>query len=149
MKYIQKVAITWSENGITTMEAAQNFMTEESDKKGYIYSLRKTFGILNRPLSESEEKYLNKWHTDYGMSEEMVELAYDYCIIQINKLSFQYMNTIIKNWYDKGIQTVAEAKEEKESFKNSIKSHKKEKKEAKPSTSEYDNLEIYTQNNFM
>ena len=53
------------------------------------------------------------------MSEEMVALAYEYCIIQINKLSFPYMNSIIERWHQKGIYTIPDAEKDKEEFKAS------------------------------
>ena len=52
------------------------------------------------------------------MSEEMVALAYEYCILQINKLSFPYMNKIIERWKRDGIFTVEAAEADNEKFKN-------------------------------
>ena len=53
------------------------------------------------------------------MDENMVALAYEYCIIQISKLSFPYINSIIERWYNKGISTVTEAEKDREDFKAS------------------------------
>ena len=117
MNYIEKVAITWHENGITTIGAAENYTSEEREKSSYFYSLRKLFGIADRNLSKSEETYLKVWRDDYGMSEDMVALAYEYCVLQTTKLSFPYMNSIIKRWYENGVTTVQEAEADRESFK--------------------------------
>lgn len=117
MKYIEKVAIGWHENGITTMDAVDNYIKEEKEKSGYFYSLRKLFGITDRNLSKSEELYLKTWHNEYGMNEEMVALAYEYCILSTNKLSFPYINSIIKDWHEKGIKTISEAEKDHEDFK--------------------------------
>lgn len=117
MKYIEKVAISWHKNGITTMAAAENYMEEEREKSGYFYSIRKVLGIADRNLSKTEELYLKSWRDDYGMSEEMVALAYEYCVIQTGKLSFPYMNAIIKRWYNKNILTLPAAEEDHENFR--------------------------------
>lgn len=118
MNYIEKVAISWHENGIITIEAADKFITAEKEKNGYFYSLRKLFGIENRNFSKTEETYLKTWRDTYGMDENMVGLAYEYCIMQTNKLSFPYMNSIIKRWHELGIRTVPQAEQDHEDFKN-------------------------------
>lgn len=118
MNYIEKVAISWHENGITTLDAAVNFLTEEKEKGDYFHSLRKLFGIENRNLSKTEETFLKTWHDEYNMDENMVGLAYEYCIMHTSKLSFPYMNSIIKRWNDIGIHTVSEAENDHEEFKN-------------------------------
>ena len=43
MAYIEKVAISWHENGLTTMNAVENFISDEQEKKTYVYELRKLF----------------------------------------------------------------------------------------------------------
>ncbi|MCH5210370.1 MAG: DnaD domain protein [Oscillospiraceae bacterium] len=118
MSYIEKVAISWHKNGIITIDAADRFITEEKEKSGYFGSLKKLFGIENRNFSKTEETYLKTWRDDYGMDENMVGLAYEYCIMQTSKLSFPYMNSIIKRWNELGIKTVPQAEKDHEDFKN-------------------------------
>ncbi len=132
MNYIEKVAISWHKNGIITIDAADKFITAEKEKSGYFYSLRKLFGIENRNLSKTEETYLKTWRDTYGMDENMVGLAYEYCIMQTNKLSFPYMNSIIKRWHELGIHTVPQAEQDHEDFKNKNKQN---------------NLNVYDDNN--
>ncbi|MCC8014816.1 MAG: DnaD domain protein [Eubacterium sp.] len=118
MNYIERVAISWHKNGIITIDAADKFITVEKEKSGYFYSLRKLFGIENRNLSKTEETYLKTWRDTYCMDENMVGLAYEYCIMQTSKLSFPYMNSIIKRWYELNIHTIPEAEQDHEDFKN-------------------------------
>ena len=117
MNYIEKVAISWHENGIVTIDAADKFITAEKEKNGYFYSLRKLFGIEDRNLSKTEETYLKTWRDKYDMDENMVGLAYEYCIMHTNKLSFPYMNSIIKRWSEMGIHSVAAAENDHEDFR--------------------------------
>lgn len=118
MNYIEKVAISWHENGILTIDAADKYITAEKERNSYFYSLRKLFGIEDRSLSKTEETYLKTWHNDYGMDENMVGLAYEYCVIQTNKLSFPYMNSIIKRWNELGIHTIEAAEKDREEFRS-------------------------------
>ena len=116
--YAEKVAVTWCERGINTIEAIDAYIKAENERANYFYSLRKLFGISDRPLSKKEEEYLRKWSDEFGMNEDMVALAYEYCVIQTNKLSFPYMDTILSNWRAKNIRTVEAAEREHSQFKS-------------------------------
>ncbi len=117
MKYIEKVAITWQENNITTIESAQNYITKASSDSSFISSLRKLFGITDRNLSKTERLYLESWRDEMKMSADMVALAYEYSVMATGKLSFPYINTIIKRWAEKGILTIPEAEKDHEEFR--------------------------------
>ncbi len=117
MKYIEKVAITWHENNITTMDEAQAYITGAVKDDEFITSLRRLFGITERNLSKTEMLYLKTWRDELKMSADMAGLAYEYCIIATGKLSFPYINSILKRWAEKGIYTIPEAEKDHESFK--------------------------------
>ena len=121
MNYIEKVAVSWSEMGLTNVENVALYIKNEEQKTGFLYSIRKVMGISDRSLSQIEEKYLTKWHDEMGMEEEMIALAYEYCIIQTAKLSFPYMDKIITRWASEGIRTVTDAEEDNRKFKNRAK----------------------------
>lgn len=118
MAYIEQVALSWSERGINTLEDADVFMREQAQKDSSFSSLKRIFGINSRDFTSIELNYLNNWTSVYKMSEDMIALAYEYCILQINKLSFPYMDKIIENWYASNIHTIAEAEADNEKFKN-------------------------------
>jgi DnaD/phage-associated family protein len=134
MNYIEKVAISWHENGIFSIDAADKFITTEKEKSGYLYSIRKLLGIENRNLSKTEETYFKTWHDEYGMDETMVGLAYEYCVSHTNNISYPYMNTIMKRWNEIGIHTIEAAEKDHEDFKN-----KKSKQ---------NNLDVYNDDNY-
>lgn len=118
MKYIERVALSWHENGIRTMEQVTEYMKKEETRGGYLNVIRKLM-CMDRPFSQSEEEYLYKWRDSCGMGEDMVALAYEYCIIQISKVSFPYMDKIITRWHENGIHNVADAEQDNENFKRS------------------------------
>lgn len=123
MNYIEKVAIGWHENGIRTLEQVDAYLTREASRGDYFGTIRKIMGI-DRTFSKTESDFLYKWRDEYNMSEEMVALAYEYCVIQISKISFQYMDKILQRWHDSGIHTVAQAEEDNKNFKRSPSSPK-------------------------
>lgn len=143
MSYIEKVAVSWNEMGLNTAENVAAYLKGEEKKTGFLYSIRKIMGIADRSLSQIEEKYLVKWHEDLKMSEEMIALAYEYCIIQTAKLSFPYIDKIIVRWAKEGIETVADAEEDNRKFKS-----RTSKEDTAFSDNKYDHqdLELLTRN---
>jgi len=144
MSYIEKVAVSWNEMGLNNAISVTEYLQSEEKKTGFLYSIRKLMGILDRSLSQTEENFLNKWHDELNMSEEMIALAYEYCIIQTAKLSFPYMDKIITRWHSNGISTIAEAEADNKKFKN-----KAQSKDTDFSENEYNgtDLERLTRNN--
>ncbi len=117
--YAEKVAITWHEKGIDTIQKAEELMKKEKERESFASSLRRLFGIQDRPLSKKEGEYLKKWFDELKMGEDMIALAYEYCVIQTSKLSFPYMDTILENWNKKGIRDIAAAQAEHDGYKSS------------------------------
>ncbi len=122
MSFIEKTAIQWHKNGVTTLGAVDKFISGEKEKESYIGALKKLFNFGDRKLSKSEEDTLNKWRADYGMSEDMVALAYEYCLDAIHRLSFPYMDKIMSRWNELGITTVEAAEKDHDDFKSGKKS---------------------------
>lgn len=121
MRYIEQVAIGWHRNGIADVDSVEKYLTKEKENKNRYNELKKLFGITDRSLSKTEESLLDQWSGEYKMSTEMIALAYEYCIMAIGKVSFQYMDSIIKNWHTSGISTVAAAEKDHAEFKNRTK----------------------------
>ncbi len=139
MNYIEKVAISWHKNGIMTIEAANKFITSEMESGSYLGSMKKLFGFGDRNLTKTEETYLKSWRDDFGMNEEMVSLAYEYCLDAIHNLSFPYIDTIIKRWSELGILTPDAAKKDHEDFKS--KKNKKDFDVFDNTKTDYDEIE--------
>lgn len=143
MSYIEKVAVSWNEMNLNTPDSAAEYIQNEEKKTGFLYSIRKIMGISDRSLSQIEEKYLSKWHDELDMSEEMIALAYEYCIIQTAKLSFPYMDKIITRWAADGITTIAAAEEDNKRFKNK---NRRTETAFTDSTYDGDDLEMLSRN---
>lgn len=116
-KYIEKVTVALHEQGLITPEQLIEYINEEEKKNSYIHNIQKGLGISDRSLSKKEEEYINKWYIDYSIPEDMILLAYEYCLINTSKLSFPYMNKIIERWHSQGIKTRAEAESDNKKYK--------------------------------
>ncbi len=103
-KYMKATAMDWVENGIVTIEKADQRISELYSKKTAESDLKKILGI-SRSLSKNEKEYAQKWFNEWGYSYELVAIAYDRCIDTIGKYNANYMNSIIEKWKEKNLTT--------------------------------------------
>lgn len=103
LRYMDKVAIGWSENGIDSIEKAKEHVSIRS--KAY-YSIMKAFGISGRNLADSEIAYVNKWSKEYAFDIEIIQEACKRTISATQKPSFEYANTILTNWHNQNVHTL-------------------------------------------
>lgn len=115
MRYIEKVALSWREMGIETVAQAEKYINEQSYKKSYEYKIRSSFGIGDRALAASEKKYISAWG-ELGISVELAEFAYDYCVSKTGKFAMAYINRVLTAWNEMGIKTPETARAEIERY---------------------------------
>lgn len=108
--YIEKVAQSWSKEGINDIKSAEAVIKRSREEKKFQGRCKKLFG-LDRSFSSSELKYINSWKTDMGFSLDMVSQAYEITIKNTGKLAFAYMNKILSSWHQKGIASPGQIQE--------------------------------------
>lgn len=143
MKYIEKTAIAWHEKGLFTAEAVTEYLQSSKKKNTYNYAVRKILGITDRKLAPKENNYIDMWGEEYKMSEEMVALAYEYCVMQTQKLSMPYMDKVLSNWHAQGIYTIDAAKKASENFK--LQNGQNRQQNYAPKRNDYDYKQIEKQ----
>ena len=92
---MEKVAINWSETGITTFDAAQSHLNALKEQNEIIGNIKKILQISGRKFTDSEMKYINDWINNLKASPEQIKEAYDITILNTSKLSYQYMNKVL------------------------------------------------------
>ena len=105
LKYIEKVAISWHEMNLVSVEAIDDYINTQKQRKNFIYSVCKMLGIENRRLTPTEQKYINDWHDNRIATLDMIAYAYDECVSQTGKLAMAYIDKILKRWHSEGITT--------------------------------------------
>lgn len=103
MRYIEKVAMAWAEEGIDTVEKAAQYI--EMRKTGF-QSIMRAFGQSGRMPVEGEEAYMKKWLNEYELPLDVVKLACERTVMQTGKVSFAYADSILRKWKDAGVKTV-------------------------------------------
>lgn len=112
INYVEKIALNWHDNGITTHELAAREITRLKNYYSFEGQVSAKLG-LGRTLTPTEKKFLGEW-ADKGFSVDLTVYAYERTVDNIGKVKFSYMNKILTSWRENGITTVAEAKSEAE-----------------------------------
>lgn len=101
--YIEKVAQSWYNRNIRTFYELEEYINEYEkfkDIRGKIVKKLK----LGRNLTEYEESYVEKWVMEYKYDFEIIELALKKTTSKTNP-NFKYIDSIISDWYNKGLDT--------------------------------------------
>jgi DnaD/phage-associated family protein len=108
IRYIEKVCISWYDQGITTHTAAETFLKHSAEYHAKEGQVKKLLGIADRKLIPSEEKWIRTWLEEYQFSLDVLQLAYERTVKNTGKAAMAYMNKILSNWNEKGYRTVRE-----------------------------------------
>lgn len=101
MHYIQKVALSWTEQCIRTPEEARKNAAFYSKS---CYGVLKAFGITGRSPASSELSYIRRWSEEYGFSDELILEACGRTMNSIHQPSFDYTESILKSWMEQGVK---------------------------------------------
>ena len=108
LRYIEKTALAWFEKGINSHEKAEKYISDLMEFSKTEQLVRSAFGIYDRKLITKEREYIHTWFYEYKFDISMVKLAYERTIESIQKLSFPYINSILKSWHDQNVTTPEE-----------------------------------------
>lgn len=105
IRYIEKVALAWSDDNISTVSDAKQAASLHSQS---YFMVIKALGISGRNLVPSETSLIEKWKSEYGFTNELIEEACKRTISTIHQPSFEYTDSILTNWHKKQIKNLAE-----------------------------------------
>ncbi len=109
LRTIEKEAYFWAEQGIDTMEAAGAFIHARNVYNSRLGKLLRLLQIRGRTLTAAEEKYARQW-LDWGISDELITMAYEKTCLNTGGLSWAYMHKILNRWNEAGFRTAAEVR---------------------------------------
>lgn len=99
-RYMEKVAIAWADQGITTPKQAQ-LANKSYDKN--VYTIMKSLGKNSNPAPK-EMEYINKWTKDYGFMLDVIQEACDKTVMTTDSHRFAYADGILSKWYQAGVR---------------------------------------------
>lgn len=125
LSYIEKTAIGWAEEGITTQQSALEYIKQR--RQGYS-QIMKAFGQGSRMPAPAEEKYIKKWLSQYQLPIEVITIACEKTILQIGKVSFAYADKILQDWHKENVKTPEDVKKSDQKYQSSKQNSSKAKK---------------------
>jgi len=107
IKYVEKVAITWANHGITNHWELEQYMVACEKTKEIGKTIARALR-LGKKLTAYEEKYLETWLNEYGYDMNIIEEALK---LTVGKSTpFKYAHNILTNWHKEGIRSMEQLK---------------------------------------
>ena len=104
IRYIEKVAVNWYEQGIDTVAKA---MDQTALYGQNIFLVMKAFGISGRNPGQSEINYINHWNS-LGMGSDIILEACNRTLLATHQASFPYANRILEDWKKAGVKRLSD-----------------------------------------
>jgi len=101
-RYIEKVALDWKENRITTPDQAKSYALKY-DKS--VYTIMKALGKNSEPTAK-EVDFITRWTKEWGFSLPVVEAACERTVLAVDKHRFEYADGILTKWNCANVHTI-------------------------------------------
>lgn len=113
MKYIEKVAESWGDNEITTVERAEKEIMRMTNSRTAFKLIVQTIGLEEHSPTDKELKQAERWVNEWHFTADMIREAYERCVDAKGKYIPNYVESILERWYKAQITTLEQAKAEK------------------------------------
>ncbi|MBO5987684.1 MAG: DnaD domain protein [Lachnospiraceae bacterium] len=134
-RYLEKVAINWAEQGITTWEEAQE-NTSKYDKN--VYAIMNELGRSGSP-TKKELEFIERWTKEYAFPTEVITEACQRASLATGSRRFEYAEGILADWKENGVHDMGDVARQDER-------HQRTKKASTKGTSNKFNQ--FTQNDY-
>lgn len=129
MNYIYTLGVDWSKREIDTLEEAdEEFKRIQAIDKNWAPFCKIT-GIKKKKPTAKQSEFLSVWIDRFHFTMEMLSCAYDEMSKHTDEMSFPYMNKILTQWYNAGVDTPEKVRLHEEEFtENMVKAAERAKK---------------------
>lgn len=103
-RYIEKVAVSWAENGVTTPQEAEKHI-HKYDKT--IYSIMNALGKSNSPTPK-EVEFIKRWTDEYGFETDVIFEACERTVLATENHRFEYADKILSSWKNSDVHHKAD-----------------------------------------
>lgn len=104
--YVQTVAESWSNNNIRNFTDLDNYYQKQEKLNLIKKTISKKLGF-NRPLTQYESAYIEKWVIDFGYGIDIIEIALKKTTTKSNP-NFDYLDKLISDWHDRHFTSSAD-----------------------------------------
>ena len=137
-KYIEKVAINWAEEGITTPKQAQRFSTKY-DKN--VYAIMNELGKSGTPTTK-ELEYITRWTKEYGFTNDIIFEACERTVMATDRHRFEYAEGILNSWRRENVHHKADIHKIDDMYQ------RRRAQNTSPKNSSINKFNQFTQNNY-
>ncbi len=102
LRYIEKVAVSWAQQGVTTPGQAAK-LAGRYDKS--VYEIMKALGKNGTP-TKTEVTYITRWTKEYGFDTDIIFIACERTVLATDKHRFEYADRILASWQKSGVHSV-------------------------------------------
>lgn len=127
--YIQAVAEAWGGSNIKDLGDLENYYVQQDKMMKIKKTIAKKLG-KHSGLTQYEEAYVEKWVNEYKYEMDVIEIALKRTTFKSNP-SFEYINNILTDWYERNLKTPTEINEFLEKRKQQNKNEKELKTKVK------------------
>lgn len=110
LAYLKTIAKDWISRDIITYADVEAEIIRLTEAAKIENKITRAMQLQGR-LSTKQKSYIKEW-SDNKYSIDLIMLAYDRCLDNIQKVEFKYINSILSSWNEKGIKTVEQAENE-------------------------------------
>lgn len=139
MRTIEKLGVSWADEGVNSVEAADNKIRLATQRSKCYSIVAAAFGLKNvGSPTKKQLDYCSTWVTEWKFSPEMLREAYERCVDTRGEMKFNYIDGILKRWNKNGIKSMNDLAE---SEKERAKSDKEKKANTSYDINELDKFE--------
>lgn len=108
LAYIMQMGKGWADEGILDFESASRKIARLETTHGVWDEFRVLTGIENPRPTAKQSEMLEIWTNDYGFGVDIIYYAYEKTVEKKGKISYGYMNGILRSWFESGYKTIAQ-----------------------------------------
>lgn len=112
LRYIEKVAINWAQEGITTSRQAKLYV-HKYDKT--VYNIMKALGKSGTP-TQTEVNYITRWTKEFAFGTDVISEACDKTVLATDNHRFEYADSILRSWHKAGVHNKNDIRLVEENF---------------------------------
>lgn len=107
MRTVEKIGIEWADDGIYSVEAAENKIRQIKRTSKNFSIVSSAFGLKNiGSPTKKQLEYGDKWIGEWKFPPEMLREAYERCVDTKGDMNFRYIDGILKRWNSNGLNSL-------------------------------------------
>ena len=118
--YIVQMGKAWAEEGITDFDSASHKIARMENAQNIWAEFKRLTGVENPRPTAKQAEFLEIWINDYSYDIDMIYHAYEKTVEKKGKISFSYMNGVLRSWFESGYKTTTEVERAAEEYANGI-----------------------------